>query len=206
MGLFDFIKKEITSNTVFDIKSIAKDVVQNTNNNFVTENGSKIDKELLTNCRYDLSNLLRQDNFYLIQGKDNVSRAIEDVLYLNLYLKEAPNKHPCFPLKQIKASDLCFNKKIVKGTNVHSFISFTPLTKTGKTPKYPYKLRFFVSTELFGEIYYGEYGEIDKAWVVAWHNGICCELNLALINGVLDIKSIYKTNPITYKKQKMYYL
>lgn len=93
----------------------------------------------------------------------------------------------------------------LNGFNQFCFLTFAPLTKTGKQAKYPAILHFNISDRLHGELFYGQTGEIDKADIVAWDNQTCCELNLALINGQLDINAIYKTNPVTYKKQKMYY-
>jgi hypothetical protein len=154
---------------------------------------------------FDLSKIRPMKNGVYLIGNENVPIAIRDILYLNLYLKEAPRKHPCFPLYQISANQLYFHENIVNGFSQYCFLSFSEPTKTGKQAKYPIVLHFHISDKLFGEIFYGQTGEIDKAHIIAWNKHTCCELKLSLINGKLDINSIYKTNPQTYQKQKMYY-
>lgn len=194
MRFFDKFNK-----TVKSVEKVFKDISEFAESSSVQTQSTK---DILTD--YDLSKLKKKDDIYLLNGS-NIEKAIADVLYLNLYLQEAPQKHPCFPYRQIKASDLCFKYNIVNGFSQFCFLTFTHLTKTGRQPKYPIVLHFHISPKLFGQIYYGQTAEIDKACIIAWNNDVCCELNLALINGQLDIKTIYKTNPITHKKQKMYY-
>ena len=204
MSFFDKILK--TVDTVNQIKSTVNQVKNEVTPEplIIAEDGTKIKKDdLVTNYNFKKIKLT-QNNFYLIQD-ENIRIAKREITDMNMYLAEAPKKHPCFPYKQIKAEQLTFTESKSGGTNKHCFFSFAPLTNSGKKPKYPYTLHFYASEELFGELHYGQSGEVDKARIIAWSEGICCELHLAMINGRLDINTIYQHNPITYKKQKMYF-
>lgn len=198
MGLLDFVSKaqEITNvvqNTAKQVKYV--DYVY-------ASDGTKVKKSDIPDL-YDLEALRRSsNNFYLI-GREDRRKASEDALYVNLYLRHAKDLLESFPMCQFQETELCFAEKFVNGFAKFCFLTFTPYTKTGKRPKYPIVFHAHISNKFFGELYYGQRGEIDKAHVIVWSNR-CYELDLAVLNGVLDINAIYVTNPITQKRQKMY--
>lgn len=134
--------------------------------------------------RYDLSSLrqykLGSDSGFLLDGK-NRSVAQEDLLEFNPFLAEGKNIFPQMPLFQINRTNVCFqSEKPWEGS--YTTLSLTPLTRTGKQPKYPLFLHFFLQSqdehwkimendgqEIFGHVGYLKDGTIGKADIVCWN-------------------------------------
>ena len=66
-------------------------------------------------------------------------------------------------------------------------------------------LHFYNSNELFGFLCYSQNSEIEKGDIIVWENGICYEVQLRMIGDELKLNTVYQTNPVTYKKQKVYF-
>lgn len=200
MGVLDFLLKtqEITNevqNTVKQVKYV---------DYIYAFDGTKVKKSDIP-ALYDLDALKKiSNNFYLI-GREDRQKASEDILYVNPYLRHAKDLLRSFPACQFREKEFSFTERLVNGFTRFCFLTFIPYTKTGKLPKYPIILHAHISDNFFGELYYGRSGEIDKAKVIVWSDR-CYELDLAVINGALDINAIYVMNPITQKKQKMYFI
>lgn len=66
-------------------------------------------------------------------------------------------------------------------------------------------LHFYISNDLFGDLYYAQNGEIEKGDIIVCGKGICNEVQLRMIGSALKLHTVYQTNPITYKKQRIYH-
>ena len=164
--------------------------------------GTKLDAAGIATC-FDLSEVSNcYDNFYLL-GK-NRDKAVSDILALNEFWKECRHLVGRFPAVAIKERDLCFKTNIVNGFSQFCFLSFAPPTKTGKPPKYPVTLHFHVSRELCGIAHYGQSKSIERAELTLWHKDCCWEVVLTSAAGVLAVSAIYRHNPKTLKKDKIY--
>lgn len=164
--------------------------------------GTKLDAATITTC-FDLAEISHcYENLYLL-GK-NQDKAVCDILSLNGYWQECRRVVGRFPTVTIRERDLCFKQKMVNGFNQFCFLSFAPLTKTGKAPKYPMTLHFHVSGDLFGSACYGHTGAIERAELCAWHKGTCWTVLLAAVDGALSVSAIYKQSPTAAKKEKVY--
>jgi hypothetical protein len=152
---------------------------------------------------YDFSALTWVSEAYTLSGV-NKETAIKDALSMNQYLTEAKRLLHSFPSNKFSKSKLVFDPRERQRGNGCTILQITPHTKTGRIAKYPIVLYAFQSDELFCWIYYTQSGEIGKAEIVSWSNR-CYVLNLALIDGKLDINTIYTDNPHTGEKQKMYF-
>lgn len=89
MGLFDRVKKAANLSAQAYEALTATDVITATD-------GSKIDPCTIS-TKYNLSKIKKDVNGFYIIGKEDIPKVIGDILYLNLYLAEAPRRHPCFP-------------------------------------------------------------------------------------------------------------
>ncbi len=196
-----FLKKALNMvNTAVEIKQTITYTPD-----IICSNGSKIRKDCIYS-RYDLNDVKKlKSNSYLL-GNSNIPLAIDEIMYVNAFLMEAAHLLSYFPRKQISQKNLCFKERVVNGIhNAFCYISFIPLTDTGKKPKYPMVLHFYNSDDLFGNLSYGQSGEIDKGDIVVWGKDTCYEVKLRLIGNELKLHTIYQTNPGTGKKQKIYY-
>ena len=198
MGFFDTLNQ--IKNTVDEVKGMSASFMPG--KALHDTKGNTVNTSLFTSY-YDLSKLREFQKYYYKITGSNIDRAKADIIYLNLYLEHALVCYPRFPKKKIDARKLNFDGNN-PNYNDFCFLNFNPLTKTGKVPKYPVCLSFHYDKELFGTIFYGQSGEIDRAEITAWSNNVCHELILTLANGVIDIDKIYKYNSVTGEKQKMY--
>lgn len=197
MGLFDKVIGVVNkANEIKATVTYTPDIV--------CSNGSKIKKDCIYS-RYNLDDMKKIKNNSYLLGNTNSPLATDEILYVNAFLAEAAHLLSYFPKKSISKSDLCFRERLINGTNAFCFATFKPLTNTGKMPKYPMVLHFYISDELFGDLYYAQNGEIEKGDIIVWGKGICNEVQLRMIGSDLKLHTIYQTNPITYKKEKVYY-
>lgn len=154
---------------------------------------------------FDYNNLIwsKKNMRYLLKG-ENIKKATRDILFLNHFLEEAKPLVYAYPALRFNEKDFRFMEP--KNEDPH-FISLhiAEKTRTGKTAKYPVYLVAFTSDDLHATIYYGQDGEIGKAGIVSWNKRLY-ETNLAIVEGQLAINTIYVTNPVTQKKQKMYFI
>lgn len=140
---------------------------------------------------------------YFLKGK-NIDKAAKDILSLNHFLEEAKTLVHAYPALRFDEKEFRFAEP---KTNDPHYISLhiAEKTKTGKTAKFPVCLIAFVSDDLNATIYYGQDGQIGKAEISSWNKRVF-ETNLAIVDGQLVINTIYVTNPVTQKKQKMYFI
>lgn len=166
--------------------------------------GSSLDRESIK-TKFDLSMLKKVDSGYLLTG-DNRTIFTGDALLLNQYIKEARSLVKSIPAYEIRAKDLVFTEQTENGFRRNVFLTFTPKTKTGRTPKYPVEVHFTVSSDqFFGAVYYGQSLQIEKGEIVMWKGGMGYIIDLAMINGKLTIKEIYRSETSTGNKYKVYY-
>lgn len=160
-------------------------------------------KQLMIISCFDLDEVSHcYDHFYLLG--ENSDMAASDILALNEYWRECRRLVSGFPALTIREEDLCFTENIVNGFSQFCFLSFAPMTKTGKLPKYPVSLHFHVSQELFGTAHYGQSKSIERVQLTAWRRNVCWEIVLASRSGELSVSAIYKHDPNTFKKEKVY--
>lgn len=121
---------------------------------------------------------------FFIDGK-NREIAIEDILSLNPFLKQAHDQDRKVPLFAFSSDKIRFDSK-EPDTGDLTMLWRCPLTKTGKLPKYPLMMKIRTLSneqswnmqtlegpggkELIGEIYYLQTGEIGKARITCWRH------------------------------------
>lgn len=137
--------------------------------------------------------------------KENRAKAEADALRLNSYISEARKLLRSFPSNQFSTRNFKYAPSDPRRPEECCRLHVKPYTKTGKLPKYPMMLYIHASDKLFAEIYYGHGGEIGKVHMVS-RNSRCYELDLATVGGELIINAIYEHNPVTFEKQKMYFI
>lgn len=166
--------------------------------------GSALDCESIK-TKFDLSMLKRADFGYLLL-KDNRTIFTGDALLLNQYIIEARSLVKNIPAYEIHAKDLVFPEKLESGFRRNVFLTFAPKTKTGRSPKYPVEVHFTVSANrFFGTVYYGQSFQIEKGEIVMWGSHMGYAIELSMINGKLGIKEIYRNEPSTGNRYKVYY-
>lgn len=145
----------------------------------------------------------KKSSRYFLKGK-NIDKATKDILSLNHFLDEAKTLVHTYPAQRFREADFRF---VEPKSNDPHYISLhiAEKTKTGKTAKFPIFMVALISDDLNAMIYYGQDGQIGKAEIISW-NKRCYETNLAVVDGQLVINTIYVTNPVTQKKQKMYFI
>lgn len=145
----------------------------------------------------------KKSSRYFLKGK-NIDKAAKDILSLNHFLDEAKTLVHAYPAQRFREADFQF---VEPKSNDPHYISLhiAEKTKTGKTAKFPVYMVAFISDNLHAVVYYGQDGQIGKAEIFA-HNNRWFETNLAVVDGQLVINTIYVTNPVTQKKQKMYFI
>lgn len=142
--------------------------------------------ELPFQTRYDLSKV-RAFDFgmennpisFFIDGH-NREIATSDILQLNRYLAQGSEENSNIPIFQI-GSDVRYEPSQL-GMDDYTRLYTLPLTPTGKNPKYPLTMKFALlsqdehwrssttgGTEIFGQLWYLQNGEIGKAKVICWN-------------------------------------
>lgn len=152
----------------------------------------------------DLLKWSKRYDCYLLFG-ENMEKATADIMKINLFLIRAKKLLRSFPTNHFVDGQLRFDEP--RANAHHSFcrLHVPSYTNTGKLPKFPLELFADASDKLFAKVYYQQNGEIGKAEIISWSDR-CYEVSLAIIDGALDIKTIYVTNPVTHEKQKMYFI
>lgn len=154
---------------------------------------------------YNKRLIKRIDNGFFVLEGDNQEKATADILSMNSCIAKANSICHDIPNRRINKESIRFTPAIAEdGTRTYCIISFSPLTPSGKKSKYPITLNFFPSSKLFGELNYGETGDVEKARIIIWSVGVCFELQLTTISSILDVNIIYKTVTNPYKKEKIY--
>ncbi len=155
--------------------------------------------------KYDKKQMKRVDGGYLLLG-NNRTLFSSDLEALNPLLDEARKLIRGMPGYKLDARKLVFTEKIDNGTRKNVLLKFTPLTSSGRKPKYPIEIHFTVniSEDFFGTIYYGQSGVIEKAEIVLWKSYTSFDVNLKTVDGNLVVNQIFKTNPKTFERVKVY--
>ena len=200
MGFFDNVIGTINKSN--EIKNNLNSITYTPD--IVCSNGSKIKKDCIYS-RYNLDDMKKTKNDTYLFGNTNIPLATDEILSVNAFLSEASALLTYFPKLQIIPNNLYFKERLINGSTAFCFVSFNPLTATGKKPKYPMVLHFYNSNELFGFLCYSQNSEIEKGDIIVWENGICYEVQLRMIGDELKLNTVYQTNPVTYKKQKVYF-
>lgn len=146
----------------------------------------------------------KRSECYLLIGA-NREKATADILKLNSFIDRSKELLRSFPGTHFVTNQFRFDEPKQKEYHPFCRLIVPRYTNTGKLPKFTLELSADVSEELFARVYYQKNGEIGKAEIVSWSDR-CYETQLAMIDGTLDIKAIFVTNPVTGQKQKMYYL
>lgn len=142
--------------------------------------------ELSFQTGYDLSKVRAFDfgmeNSQISFFVDGHNREIAtgDILQLNRYLAQGREENPHIPLFQI-GGDVRYEPSQL-GMDDYTRLYMLPLTPTGKKPKYPLTMKFALlsqdehwhrsttgGTEIFGQLWYLQNGEVGKAKVICWN-------------------------------------
>lgn len=157
--------------------------------------------------------------FYDVDGMGGVlvgnmrERVKQELNMLNKFIREAQDMRiPVKPFYNVDINNIIFDmpKDDWDGFSYTHF-NKEKLTKTGKTPKYPYNLFFrsveyswiegdgIISTRKFdtihGNLYYLENQTIGKAWFVMWKHHNVYKIELKLIDNILSIGKIEYSTP-----------
>ncbi len=157
--------------------------------------------------------------FYDVNGAGGVlvgnmrERVKQDLNSINKFIREAQDMRiPVKPFFNIDIDKVIFDLPNDEWDS-HSYTHFIKegLTKTGKTPKYPYHLFFrtieytwiesdgIVSSKKFdtihGNLYYLENQTIGKAWLVMWKQHNAYKMELKLIDNILSLGKIEYSTP-----------
>ncbi len=162
--------------------------------------------------KYVLSNLraykLGNQKGFLLDGQ-NRGIAQEDLMSLNPLLAQGNSEDSSIPLFQIDRVGICFQtERPWEGS--YSTLAIAPPTPTGKQPKYPLLLHFYLQDqmehwrimehggkELFGHVSYLKDGTIGKADVVCWNfknrHGDCYYFHIRKKENELYLSKVEKT-------------
>lgn len=155
------------------------------------------------NVSFDMKKVTRIGCVFLLKG-DNQKKAVANILSLNEFFKEAHSLCRSFPAVKISKSMLEFKeRRSPTGFPLFCYLSATPKTKAGNTPKYPHVLEVNCSEELFGKIFYLPGGVMGRVEFIVWHNKVCYELHLT-IDGQLSVNAIYRRDSTDCKRRKLY--
>ena len=186
-------------------KSISDMISKNITENDGAGDGKHIALSDLPPCyNMDLLKWSKRNDCYLLVG-ENTKRATADIMKINLFLIRAKKLLRSFPVNYFVDGQLRFDEPRQNDHHPFCRLLVPSYTGTGKLPKFPMELFADASDKLFARIYYLQNGEIGKAEIISWSDR-CYEVSLAMIDGALDIKAIYVTNPVTNEKQKMYFI
>lgn len=138
---------------------------------------------------------------------ENITQFFSDIDTINNYLAEARKLSKIKTKLYINKNDITF---LGMGDSP-SHWEIVPYTKTGKLTKYPlvihYRTKYFSSFEpledYFGAIYYMKDGTIGKAELINWIKHKKYLVKLAIINGMLSVKSV-QTLDDQYNKIYLY--
>ena len=148
---------------------------------------------------FDLQDLIEIDHGYYCLANNNAIEATNDIMQINSFLYEAFELCPEFPTTEISISDINFNYNPQSSPRDYPVLKITPLTPSGKLPKYPLCLCYSGI-----ELYYARDKRIQKARIIVWENTNCFELNLAMHGDALSVHSIYMTSVLDCVKKKIY--
>lgn len=162
--------------------------------------------------KYVLSNLraykLGNQKGFLLDGQ-NRGIAQEDLMSLNPLLAQGNSEDSSIPLFQIDRVGICFQtERPWEGS--YSTLAIAPPTPTGKQPKYPLLLHFYLQDqmehwrimehggkEIFGHVSYLKDGTIGKADVVCWNfknrHGDCYYFHIRKKENELYLSKVEKT-------------
>lgn len=158
--------------------------------------------------------------FYDVNGSGGVlvgdmrERVKQELNSINKFIREAQDMRiPVKPFFNIDIDKVIFdlpNENQDQAMNYTHFIK-EGLTKTGKEPKYPYRLFFrtveyvwiesdgIVSSKRYdtihGNLYYLENQTIGKAWFVMWKQHNAYKMELKLIDNILSLGKIEYSTP-----------
>ncbi|TXJ31144.1 hypothetical protein [Brachyspira aalborgi] len=158
--------------------------------------------------------------FYDVDGSGGVlvgnmrERVKQDLNSINKFIREAQDMRiPVKPFFNIDIDKVIFDLPNENQDQIMSYTHFIKenLTKTGKTPKYPYRLFFrtveyawiesdgIISTKKYdtihGNLYYLENQTIGKAWFVMWKQHNSYKIELKLIDNILSLGKIEYSTP-----------
>lgn len=155
--------------------------------------------------KYDKKLMKKVDGGYLLLGS-NRTLLSSDLESLNPLLDESRRLVRGMPGHKIDAKKLVFTEKFDNGTRKNVLLKFTPPTSSGRRPKYPIEILFTVniSEDFFGTVYYGQSGVIEKAEIILWKARTSFAVNLKVVDGNLVVNQIFKTNPKTFERVKVY--
>lgn len=154
--------------------------------NFVTVEPEKL--------KYDISTM-RQDRTAYFPNDEHKRLIIDDVLSLNTFLEEANKLAQKFPNVKIEQKNINFFSS-TSNLDVRDYCCFfyTPNTPTGKAAKYPIRLLFQTTQNIFGEIEYLQGITIGKIKIVVWYKKQCFVVHCIDEKGNLGITKIEYTN------------
>ncbi len=156
-------------------------------------------------AKFEKKQMKKVEGGYLLMGA-NKALFSSDLESINPLLDDARRLVQGVPRYKLDASKLVFTEKFDKGTRKNVLLKFTPLTTSGRMPKYPIEIHFTVniSEDFFGTVYYGQSGRIEKAEIILWKSNTGYVINLKAIDSVLSINQIFKSIPRTGERVKVY--
>lgn len=179
---------------------------------------SAADMNIYGISKYKFDNIFCDNNMaIMLVSAENKRQALNDISYMNVFLKTALKLSNIRLNYYIPIDEIDFSviKKSVgpdNYTEYHTYFECLPYTKTGKPSKFPLVLHYATKNndttesqhKYSGKIYFFQNGSIGKACLVCWLKAEMCVVNLAIINGDLNIKSIETShggNKVTVFKQ-----
>ena len=191
MAIFDFLK-EIKTIRISD-----SEILDNSNNR---QNKSDIPTKFNLNCIKQIN----KSTYYLLCDKADIQAASDDIIALNKIISQAHNIQSRIPKRIIKHNHLCFQERVINGTNCYNFIEFSSLSKTGKLSKYLISLIFNVNENLFGNIGYLQNGQVGKAEITLWTKSDCFIITASQKENDLSLNKIYEVDSTTGKRIKIF--
>ena len=172
----------------------------------VTNNGQRMEKQLLPNVfRWD--GIKRIDNnFYGITSQENIQTTKDEIMKLNAFLDEAANICKSIPDFRFRKSSLRFEYNPNANIRNYCMLSFNPMTASGKLPKAMVNLHFMQGEKLHGEIKFDGNGAVYRAEIITLvterieypeqyrieQNATAHCIVLAIQGGELKIRFIYR--------------
>lgn len=208
----------ITKNVTIGKPILEKPEIDKIDNNYIPIKKQDDKIRFYTEEDYNTTDITKI--FYDVEGSGGVlvgnmrERVKQELNSINKFIREAQDMRiPVKPFFNIDIDKVIFDLPNENQDQIMSYTHFIKenLTKTGKTPKYPYHLFFrtveyawiesdgIISTKKYdtihGNLYYLENQTIGKAWFVMWKQHNSYKIELKLIDNILSLGKIEYSTP-----------
>lgn len=152
--------------------------------------------------RYQMTEVIsyRGMSIMPITSGQNHQQAIDDLLYLNNFVKEALSLAHLDVDLNLDSTQIKFSSWTRPSGDIEYSVYFecTPYTPTRKLSKYPLILHYSTADinpvfSYFGEIYYMRDGSIGKARMIFWLDHTLYVIELAIRDGALCVRKFSRT-------------